>query len=263
MATPSLTLNLASPPKHSALALEAQKLLEKSAYGSFYGGKLDGIYGEKTAAAVHLAKDRLGYPQAKVNQVCGPVLLAYLSGAKPLPAEYAKRRKARLAALKAPKPQTHGAKALAIAKTYLGVKESPSGSNRQQFGAWFGVNGEPWCAIFVSFCLYHAGYKHVATKWPYRWTYVPTLAADAVAGRYDLLTTHAPVHGDIVTFDWDGDGVPDHVGFFDHWVVEGQTFATVEGNTEPTDAGDQSNGGEVCAKTRTVPTVHSFIHVKG
>lgn len=36
----------------------------------------------------------------------------------------------------------------------LGVKESPLGSNKQKYGAWYGMNGQPWCAIFVCWCAH-------------------------------------------------------------------------------------------------------------
>jgi hypothetical protein len=45
-----------------------------------------------------------------------------------------------------------GRRALAEALRHVGVRESPPGSNRTMFGRWFGVDGVPWCAIFVSYC---------------------------------------------------------------------------------------------------------------
>jgi len=44
-----------------------------------------------------------------------------------------------------------GEKALAEALRYIGAKEYPAGSNKTVFGQWYGVNGVPWCAIFVSY----------------------------------------------------------------------------------------------------------------
>ena len=46
-----------------------------------------------------------------------------------------------------------GRRALAEALRHVGVRESPPGSNRTMFGRWFGVDGVPWCAIFVSYCF--------------------------------------------------------------------------------------------------------------
>jgi hypothetical protein len=46
-----------------------------------------------------------------------------------------------------------GPKALMQARKFVGVREHPPGSNRTPFGRWFGVDGEPWCAIFLSYCF--------------------------------------------------------------------------------------------------------------
>src|SRR4029453_17847938 len=49
------------------------------------------------------------------------------------------------------------AQALAIAKQHIGYRESPPGTNGNMFGSWYGLNYEPWCAMFVSYCFEHAG----------------------------------------------------------------------------------------------------------
>ena len=45
---------------------------------------------------------------------------------------------------------------LKVAASQIGVKESPAGSNRSKYGKWFGLNGVPWCAIFLDWCFEHA-----------------------------------------------------------------------------------------------------------
>lgn len=54
--------------------------------------------------------------------------------------------------------------------------------------------------------------------------------------------------GDIIFYCWDGSGVAEHTGI----VVsdDGVNVHTIEGNTSPTDAGSQTNGGGVYAKVR-------------
>ncbi len=39
-------------------------------------------------------------------------------------------------------------------KCQIGTKEDPMGSNRTKYGAWYGMDGQPWCAMFVSYCFY-------------------------------------------------------------------------------------------------------------
>ena len=46
-----------------------------------------------------------------------------------------------------------GRRALAEALRHLGARGAPAGSNRTPFGQWFGVDGVPWCNIFVSYCF--------------------------------------------------------------------------------------------------------------
>ncbi len=41
--------------------------------------------------------------------------------------------------------------AIQIAKAEIGYAESPSGSNLNKFGKWYGMDGVQWCAIFISY----------------------------------------------------------------------------------------------------------------
>jgi CHAP domain-containing protein len=141
-----------------------------------------------------------------------------------------------------------GRRALAEALRHVGVRESPPGSNRTMFGRWFGVDGVPWCAIFVSYC-YDVGAGTVLCR---GWrgagvgkrgvAYVPTLSAWLRAtGR----VVDEPHPGDLAIYDWDG-GLPDHVGIVVRR-LDGDRFEAVEGNTA---VGDDSDGGEVMRRAR-------------
>ena len=46
---------------------------------------------------------------------------------------------------------------LTIAASQLGISESPRGTNRVKYNEWYGINGIPWCAVFVSWVLDKAG----------------------------------------------------------------------------------------------------------
>ena len=46
---------------------------------------------------------------------------------------------------------------LKIAASQIGVCESPKNSNRTKYGKAFGMNGVPWCAIFLWWCFKIAG----------------------------------------------------------------------------------------------------------
>jgi hypothetical protein len=144
-----------------------------------------------------------------------------------------------------------GRRALAEALRHVGVRESPPGSNRTPFGRWFGVDGVPWCAIFVSYCFEIGAGVTLCRGWhgagvsPRGVAYVPTLEAWLRASGRALADGKPAAPGDLVIFDWDG-GVPDHVGIVIRQGSDGR-LATVEGNTA---VGNDSDGGQVMRRTR-------------
>jgi hypothetical protein len=148
--------------------------------------------------------------------------------------------------------------ALYCAIDEIGKRESPAGSNLQEYGAWYGENGVPWCAIFVSWCYVRAaGALDVACSTFQtvleagandRYDYVPYIVADARGGRYGLSVTSSPIAGDLVCFDWNRNGEYDHVGLFEEW-QSGRNFSSIEGNTSTS---DDSNGGQVMRRSRNV-----------
>ncbi|HZQ81707.1 MAG TPA: CHAP domain-containing protein [Gaiellaceae bacterium] len=230
----------------------AQQALATNQYGTFFTGEVDGSYGPLTAQATYRAKYWLGYPLKQCDQMYGPVLAAYLVGTKELPAANLVRREQR----QTPHEPLR-ALALAKAKTQLGVKESPPTSNRVAFSEWYGVIG-PWCAMFASWCYVESGSKTFAQGKDY--SYVPYIVGDARAGKNNLTVTTDPQPGDLVCYDWDHDGVADHVGLFNAWIsLPAGTFEAVEGNTS---VGNDSDGGEVMLRTdRNRSEVIAFVHV--
>jgi cell wall-associated NlpC family hydrolase len=156
-----------------------------------------------------------------------------------------------------------GERALAEAVRQLGVHESPPGSNRTAFGRWFGVDGVPWCAIFVSYCYARGAGVTVCRGWhgagvnPRGVAYVPTLEAWLRATGRWLARSAVPQPGDLAVFDWDG-GAPDHVGLVVCPLGRGR-IATVEGNTG---VGNDSDGGAVMRRERSLAQVAGFGRVR-
>ena len=145
-------------------------------------------------------------------------------------------------------------KIIDVARKYVGVKESPAGSNKTMFGEWAKLNGLPWCGLFVSYVYNEA--KHPLPKIGFRF---PGFAGCQTAVKYFKDTdkiTYSPVPGDIVFFDWNGDGRVDHTGIFIRKIDEA-TFETIEGNTSMT---NQSNGGEVMVRQRKYSKNVIFVH---
>ena len=128
----------------------------------------------------------------------------------------------------------------------IGITESPAGSNNNKYGQWYGVNYQPWCAIFVTWCYEMEGDSPSFVKGS-RYAYCPYVVGDARAGRYGLQTTDDPIPGDLVVYDWSWDTVYDHIGIFERWTGSG-TFDAIEGNTSYS---SNSNGGEVMRRSRS------------
>lgn len=219
-------------------------------------GKIDGVYGPVTGQAVRRAKYWLGYPDRAVKSSdglrFGQTLYEYLrpNHWRPLPEEYRKRRTARLRAIVVVTP---GEKALAVARAQLGYHETPWGSNRNKYGAWYGFNGVPWCAIFESWCLAQVGIR-------YRYSYCGSIVDDAANYRNGLYLVRTPRAGDIVIYTLRGHRFA-HTGFFVRWLDVGQTrFVDLGGNTGPTSI---SNGGAVMEQHRDRGIVSHFVRIGG
>lgn len=112
-------------------------------------------------------------------------------------------------------------------------------------GSYFGTSGVPYCNMFTSYVLNAAG---VAEPSPGRFAYVPyCINAYRAAGRGVAVRDAQP--GDLICFDWDGDGVADHIGFVE--ANRGGYVQTIEGNTSGSANGSQANGGGVYRRTRS------------
>lgn len=150
---------------------------------------------------------------------------------------------------------TKGEKVVAIAFGEVGQKESPLNSNKTKYGKWFGFDGVAWCGIFCSWVYAHASVP--LGKIGYFKGFAGCQTAVAHFKKTKEITVE-PQIGDLVFFDWNGDGKHDHVGIFNGWKVKDKEFYTIEGNTSLT---NQSDGGAVMNRTRTVKNV-LFVHPK-
>jgi peptidoglycan hydrolase-like protein with peptidoglycan-binding domain len=109
---------------------------------------------------------------------------------------------------------------LQIAESQIGTTEGYNNDN--PYSSYWGRNHESWCADFVSWVYSHAG-VNMNNAW------CPGIEAHLKSdGNWKGKSNPQP--GDIVLFDWDGDGVPDHVGIV-KGVNSNGTIETIEGNT--------------------------------
>lgn len=150
-----------------------------------------------------------------------------------------------------------GLQALAEARRFVGVAEHPPGSNRTLFGRWFGADGEPWCAIFLSYCFNVGAGVVLCGGAPgpgvnaNGCAYVPTL--EQWLRGSDQWIADSPQPGDIVIFDWDG-GAPDHAGIVERH-LGGAQFTSIEGNSNGCVARRDHDGTDVVGFGRVRPYV--------
>lgn len=114
-------------------------------------------------------------------------------------------------------------------------------------------SSDPYCCAFVTYIfdkggdasLWYGGKKVV---------YVPTAETWCRANLAEI-PLYLAMPMDVVTFDWNGNGVPDHIGFVRDRKSDTEIY-TIEGNT---------SGGIVACKTRPVKYVSGVFrpHFKG
>jgi len=121
------------------------------------------------------------------------------------------------------------------ALSQLGYRErnrdgSTGNGNFTQFGAWYGMNGQPWCAMFVSWAADQAGIlndvvpKHASTS--------RGVAAYQERGLYSPRNSgYQPREGDAIYFQ-SPNGQIQHVGIVVAFDPTTQRVYTVEGNTD-------------------------------
>ena len=112
---------------------------------------------------------------------------------------------------------------LAIAKTQLGYSESvknyvvgEDGTSRgyTRYGDWFGCPYGDWCAMFASFCIHYADVKGMPLDMscPSWIEELRALELYRPARSEDPQQQYTPSAGDLVFYDWEQDGIADHVG---------------------------------------------------
>lgn len=135
---------------------------------------------------------------------------------------------------------------LSIARSQLGYQESTRNyevmedgetiKGYTRYGDWYGMPYGDWCAMFVSFCLNYADIPRDAI--PYEASCPDWIEAlqDTDYDLYRPAGEYTPVPGDLVFFDWEEDGISDHVGIVAEMIPateeEPAKIKTIEGNVD-------------------------------
>ena len=147
---------------------------------------------------------------------------------------------------------------LAAAWAYAKSGYRETGNNDTIFGRWFGLNFQPWCAMFVSKCFEEGGATALIAGAQTKKGFASCDAGLKYFSKKGLLVPVGQAEeGDIVFFQFDDDAQPDHVGI----VVknDGKNLYCLEGNTSGDGKGSQSNGDGVFKKKRPYSLVMAVV----
>tara|TARA_R110000868_G_scaffold377432_4_gene642737 strand:+ start:37 stop:510 length:474 start_codon:yes stop_codon:yes gene_type:complete len=138
-------------------------------------------------------------------------------------------------------------KVLEIAITQIGIAEDPPNSNKVKYNDWVyskptSGSSYPWCGAFVSWCFNEA--KLPLGRIDLNTGFVGCPFAVKNVDKWGRIVT-IPQAGDVVFYDWEGDGKFDHTGIFEKDLGKG-LFSAIEGNTS---FKNNSNGGEVMRRS--------------
>lgn len=150
-------------------------------------------------------------------------------------------------------------KVVEIAKKEIGYKEGKNNANK--YGKWYGINNQPWCAMFVSWCFAQAGLTKLIESGARG--YASCSAFEAWAKKKGLMIVPAQIKaGDILLFDFYKKGVSEHTGIAIGPIdIHTHLVPTIEGNTAP-EGGNQVNGDGVYLKHRSLSTIRAVVRPK-
>lgn len=143
---------------------------------------------------------------------------------------------------------------LACARRELGQVEDPAGSNLVKYASAYGLDGYPWCVMFLWWVFRAAGAEGLFCFGE------KTASCTVLRNRYQArgaLYTAGPKPGDIVILNFSGTDDPEHCGLVVGVLGDG-SIETIEGNTSPGAEGSQDNGGCVALKNRRGAQILGF-----
>lgn len=149
---------------------------------------------------------------------------------------------------------------LAVAHLEVGTIEKPI--NKTKYGKWYGLDGQPWCAMFVSWCFYKSGLIKLVAASGKKGFASCDAGLKYFAKKGQLVPVGEAQPGDIAFFQFDSDAQPDHVGIVKRNGTKRKILVCYEGNTSSNKKGSQSNGEGVYKKTRPYGLVMAVVRPK-
>jgi cell wall-associated NlpC family hydrolase len=149
-----------------------------------------------------------------------------------------------------------------IARKYIDANYREGENNDTIFGKAYGLNHQPWCAMYVSYCFNEAGVGALVAAQTKKGFASCDAGMKWFAKNGQLVPVGQAQAGDIVFFQFDDDAQPDHVGI----VVNNNTvlkrLVCAEGNTAGDSKGSQSNGDGAFLKNRSYSLVMAVARPK-
>lgn len=130
---------------------------------------------------------------------------------------------------------------LALARKEIGTVEFPPNSNKVKYNDAFGWGNIHWCLVFIWWLFRELGIQHLFFDGE-KCAYVPAFQDWA---RKKGLLVKEPKPGDLICFDFNGNGQADHIGLCTG--ANNKLVHTIDGNTG---VGNEANGGAVMARSR-------------
>lgn len=129
-------------------------------------------------------------------------------------------------------------KILSLAREQIGVTEQPPGSNNviyntDYYGGPVQGSGYPWCCSFIWWLFWKSGLSALFCGGQ-KTAYCPFVVNYAQDNGKWVTEAYQP--GDLLLYDWDGDGVADHIGLCESdtdfagymWAIEGNVGDAVQ-----------------------------------
>jgi hypothetical protein len=135
-------------------------------------------------------------------------------------------------------------------------------NNDTIMGKWFGLNNQPWCAMFVSWCFKEANLTPLVASQTKKGFASCAVGLKHFTKQKQLVTIGGAQAGDIAFFQFDADADPDHVGIVYKNFPDKGYMLCYEGNTSGDKKGSQSNGDGVYLKKRPYTLVMAVARPK-
>lgn len=151
---------------------------------------------------------------------------------------------------------------LKVAESFAKKHYKEGKNNDSIFGKWYGLNNQPWCAMFVSYCFNKAKAGNLVAASSKKGFASCSAGVAYFKNHKKLVSKKNATAGDIAFFNFHGGSSPDHVGIVISNDRKNRVLHTVEGNTvNPNGTGSQVNGDGVYFKVRPYSYVVAVAHV--